>query len=666
MTGKYVVIFTLLVVLRLSSASLLNRFEEKTERNLFVSCMVNGEINFALKSKPILISLALTDSTTDDNPLILSSTLLTRSLSQVGYWPLLIANFTKVLEDKSIDILSQTIKNYIIYFRETKQFITTLKKLDHLKAFNPHGYYLVVTTTYFDDDKSVIKEVFETLMKYEVLNAVLLITDPEKKEKLNLYGLVPFNNGYCTKNVTESYITLLDYCINGSYMIGNDWYGHKVPKSFTNCELKVAYAEVAPYVINMKGKTYLRPSEFDYHGIEISLIANVFFNMNITLKFFRTDVRNDENSSITLGWLKDKKVDIVIGSYSENVDRFNNFDTSFSYITDSLVWVVPHENIHTNNLVDLWNIVKLEVWLIILLLTVISTLALVAFAHLREEKCYSNWKRATQMLLLIYINVPFKCHFTSPGSRLIVSMILVFALIFSAIYITCLMSFLTSENSFVEKFQNVEDIRKYKLQEYISYGSEQVSEVDIPLPQDNTTNTNYYEICQIVIDQTCFDGVALYRNTAFVVQKSLMDYDIRAYLTPKQAELLKVLLPPIVTFQIKFFMIRGFWGFEQVNSMVMKVFESGLVDKWSKNAKVFNNKHQTNCEHNLTIDNLLEFEEKTKVLYLQDLAFAFYFVLGGLVLATFVFFVEIFIYKYDSYKLVFCHLDNGDIFEFQL
>ncbi|XP_066253100.1 uncharacterized protein [Euwallacea similis] len=576
----------LLLSLQLSSGNLLKYLIPEVDRNVLVQCIVEGEQQFAIPHKSILISLALTEQDADDHSFILSSTLLTGQLSKFRKWSLMLANLSQGSIEAFDKTLARSIHNYIIYFRRKGELTQTINQMNDVHVLNPHAHFLIVTSTRFKD-RAIVTEVFEELKKYEILKAVLLTADPNNTRGFKLYGLIPFKNNSCTYNV-EKDVFLMDYCNNGTFVQGTNWYSYKIPKVFHSCELTVVYIEVPPYTINMSRVRKLEPYQFIHHGQEIGILSNIFAYMNITLKFIRSDILGEiypnKTSFGALRVLLEKRAHIAIGGYTISPPRLKFFDCSFPYGIELLLWVVPHEHIPVNDLIGLASIIKFDVWLVIGLLFATTTIIIIVVAKRKrnERELYKCPEEAVLIMLLTYVNLTVGYLPKTHEVRIVFSMVLLFAFILNAAYTTYLISVLANSNKYQEKYQAVEDIKKYNLKVYRPPNSERFFKTNESLDSELMDKS---KVCLSNVDGRCFVDVAMHRNSAFLVQKSVLNYVEDYYLSPSHDHLLRALPKPVVSYQMNFLMIKGFWGFEKVNDLIIMAVDSGLAAKWMRVGK---------------------------------------------------------------------------------
>ncbi|CAG9761093.1 unnamed protein product [Ceutorhynchus assimilis] len=620
-----------------------SRSDKNVNRDSFVKCILKGEELYGIPSKTIFISLPISEQDTDDSSAVVSHSMLINDISDYKKWLLIIANVTKgnIINPKVRR--ANTIHNYIIYFRHSGEFRKSIDLLNEQKVLNPHANFLIVTTTHFESDHPIIIEIFQVLEEFQILKSVLLIGDPKDQSNFNLFGFIQFRNDTCKNNARKD-IKLIDTCRQGNYTSNTKWYDFNVPRLFKSCTLKVVYAEVPPYVVNMKQKDVLSSDEFTSHGLEIGIVTNIFAYMNISLRFIKSDIigdiDSDKRSTGSLRILLNKEADLAIGVYGLTLARMTFFDNSFPYIFENLVWVVPHEHLPLGELLlGLASIIHYDVWIVIALLGV-TTGSLIIFIsnHTSDETiAFKRPSRAVQNLLTIMLNITVGSLPKSHALRMIFSMVLVFAITYNAAYTTYLTSVLAKADRYREKYDDVSDIEEHNLSIYIAPNARNFFQI---------SSTIHYKLvhrgtrCILADFDKCLNDVAMHRNASFLAQHGFVKYVRDNYLSASHTRLLKILPDPVLSYQVNFFMVKGFWGLERVNSLLNNAVASGLAEKWMYTPKNHNSANVTDIAENERV------AEGTTTLTFKNLVFVFYLMLAGHAIATIAFIAEVLIHKY--------------------
>ncbi|CAG9761092.1 unnamed protein product [Ceutorhynchus assimilis] len=625
--------------------------DKNVNRDSFVKCILEGEELYGKPSKPIFISLPISEQDLDDSSAMVSHSMLINNISDYKKWPLIIANITKEDMTNQKVRTANNIHNYIIYFRHSGELRKSIDLINERRVLNPHANFLIVTTTHFENAKPIINEIFTVLKEFQILKSVLLMGDPKDKSNFNLFSLIQFRDATCKNNAEED-IELIDTCRHGNFTLNTKWYDFYIPKVFKSCTLKIVYTEVPPYIVNMKNKDFLSRDEFTSHGFEIGIITNIFAYMNISLIFMESDAIGDIDfdGKVTgsLGVLFKKEADLAIGGFSLTLDRMKFFDSSIPYFFEYLVWVVPHEHIPLGEILSITTITHYDVWIVIALLSVTTGSLIIFLAnHTKEESSiFKRPGRAIQNLLTTMLNIPVDLVPKSHAVRMVFSMVLVFAIIYNTAYTTYLTSVLAESNRYTEKYNDVNDIDKQNLSIYLAPNTKRFFQISTTVHYNLVHRGKY---CKVHDYDNCLDDVAMHRNASFLAQREFVKYAIDDYLSASHTQLLRVLPTSVISYQVSFLMVRGFWGLERVNSLLNNAVTSGLARKWMHTRK-------NHSSAKVSAENVVE---GSTTLTFKNLVFVFYLVLSGHAIATFAFIAEVLIYKYsDNIRLPYGFVDS--------
>lgn len=132
------------------------------------------------------------------------------------------------------------------------------------------------------------------------------------------------------------FVTNLKFCNDGNLVENGREYGRK------NFTLKILAAFITPYVFFDKNKI---------DGIEVRCLKTIQKIMKFDVKFLQHNYKSWglqlPNGTYTdmFQKLQNYEVDIVMGMWPTNFTHILNFDVSFPYLEDALVWMVPKAQI---------------------------------------------------------------------------------------------------------------------------------------------------------------------------------------------------------------------------------------------------------------------------------------------------------------------------------
>lgn len=598
--------------------------QSKTELDMLVQCAVEGQTKNLPENQIILIPLLLNSEYLDGTEMLL------KTIGRLKKWAVTLVDITMTVILKYFDDYSSRTQNYIIYCKGSAEFLQIIEGLERLEVFNARAKFLLLFSSTVNQNQEALFSVFETLQKYEMYKVVLLIPDSSDVKSVNIFKSVPFKNGTCSLNQ----VSLISVCRNGVLKTGSPWYLQQIPKTFSSCKIKVVCTHYLPYIIHME-QNYLKPEKFLMHGLDIALLANMLFQKNITIQFLLSnisgEVYTDKSSTGAVGKIYKRKAHIAIAGYAQTFTRMRFLDCSFRYNTESLVWVVPQEHLPFMDTVGLISIIKFNVWLLLVLLVTVTTSIILLLTKRTKLELDDFQKLVATFVTVLLASLNFYTHLLprTPEVRVVFSVTLMFALIFNAAFTTYLTSVLAREVTTTEKYQTVNDIKKYNLSIIRAPNSERA------FANNQTTDYELFQkaqVCEIGFHNNCFDQVTLKKNTAFLVEKGAADYVKVEYLKQE-----------ILSFHLNLLMVKGFWGYDMINDLISYSVDSGLATKWMNSALDFNRKERPFIER--------KSRSKRKLMGFKDLRLVFVFVVLGYFTGFCVFVIEVLMLKWKPKRL---------------
>lgn len=596
--------------------------ESETELHVLVQCAVEGQIKNLPENQSILIPLLSNSEYLDGTEMLL------KTLGRIKKWAVTLVDITMTVILKSVENYTSRTQNYIIYFRESAEFLEIIEGLERLEVFNARAKFLLLFSSAVNQNQEAL---FETLQKYEMYKVVLLIPNSSDVKSVNIFKSLPFKNGTCSLNQ----MSLISVCRNGVLKTNFPWYLQQIPKTFSSCKIKVVCTHYLPYIIYMEHQNYLKPEEFLMHGLDIALLANMLFHKNITIQFLLSNISGEvytnKSSAGAVGKIYKRKAHIAIAGYAQTFTRMRFLDCSFRYNTESLVWVVPQEHLPFMDTVGLISIIKFNVWLLLVLLVTVTTSIILLLTKRTKLELDDFQKSVATFVTVLLASLNFYTHLLprTPEVRVVFSVTLMFALIFNAAFTTYLTSMLAREVTTTEKYQTVNDIKKNNLSIIRAPNSERA------FANNQTTDYELFQkaqVCEIGFHTNCFDQVTLRRNTAFLVEKGAADYVKVEYLKQE-----------ILSFHLNLLMVKGFWGYDMINDLISYSVDSGLATKWMNSALDFNKKERPFIER--------KSRSKRKLMGFKDLRLVFVFVVLGYFTGFCVFVIEVSMLKWKPKRL---------------
>ena len=224
------------------------------------------------------------------------------------------------------------------------------------KVFKLNGHYLIVL---IDGKLQDMQKIFSFLW-FQKLTNVNIIYENENGAIL-VETFMPFQSGQCDN--TEP--VLIASFKNGKVVQRTKDFFPKKLKNLHNCEIRVRTAVSEPYVI-----AKLLPNlTYELKGIDISLMKSLAesFNFKINISFKLESGYLYENGSASGNFLSlmNNQTDFIFNGFTLSSLRIRYFDSSVSYISDSVTFVVPPGS-HLTSFEQLVNPFELSFWIVIL------------------------------------------------------------------------------------------------------------------------------------------------------------------------------------------------------------------------------------------------------------------------------------------------------------
>ncbi|KAG5892822.1 hypothetical protein JTB14_033386 [Gonioctena quinquepunctata] len=398
-------------------------------------------------------------------------------------------------------------------------------------------------------------------------------------ELFDIYKWYPFHGTNCGRNA--GLIKVIDQCSHGKFIRTKPLHqDYLLPKQFDGCTLVVGYFGIPPYVMNMKNNSIENRDYVDTkRGIEVNLLNLIAKILRVKILYIKSDNMGDVSSTgIATGNLKllmDSKIDIAIGSYSITKSRSYFFDGSVSYMTDELVWCVPHITVNTNSIVDLH--LDFETLIIVIILLAVLSVLFWWFSSIsRSEKNVKTCGKTFVCVLAVATAVAINHKTKTTPVRLIFITTVILCFYIDSIFQTYLTSVL-SNRSYKEKYGSVQDINNHNLTKY-----------SVPNLKSYFQGTQYEEELKDCIEcanhEKCVRYVAIRRNSAFCVPQAIVE-SVSKNLVSSKNEPLVYCLGKIITFQKNILLGKGSYILDSLDKLILEISSGGLIAKWKRDVK---------------------------------------------------------------------------------
>ncbi|KAJ8948847.1 hypothetical protein NQ318_013499 [Aromia moschata] len=212
-------------------------------------------------------------------------------------------------------------------------------------------------------------------------------------------------------------------------------------------------------------------------GIEANLLNMIADILNIRLVYNQSaystwgNIFADGSATNDVKHLLHNEVDILAGSYGKTHLRCVYFDCSRPYIQESLIWCVPRVPVEVS-FKNMITILTLEVWLCIFLLyfTVSGLMWCMSRCSRRESNTYRRFIDIFQNNFLVIIGHGVNVLPRTTIVRHFLGMFLIFGVVINTVYNGYFTSILSAP-TFVQKYDDMEDIYKHNLNTYFLLNS---------------------------------------------------------------------------------------------------------------------------------------------------------------------------------------------------
>jgi hypothetical protein len=224
---------------------------------------------------------------------------------------------------------SQKKKSTIIVCESFASLFEIVTKIS-LDVFMVHGRFLIVSVS---GEFRELEEIFEMFWRHKIYNVNAMFEDDN--EEVSVKTFMPFSKGNCGNSNPMQINKFKD----GKFVNGTENFFPRKIKNMNKCEVKVAIGKGEPYVFALNNLTK------KYDGIDVRVIDTLAEMLNFKVKYFYSSdggfIYQNGSSKGPFKSLLEKESDLLISGYRLQTVRSMFFDFSMSYISDSVIFVVP-------------------------------------------------------------------------------------------------------------------------------------------------------------------------------------------------------------------------------------------------------------------------------------------------------------------------------------
>lgn len=521
-----------------------------------------------------------------------------KRLSADAKWSTAVRNLNERVAESS-EHYSSEFGAYVIFFEHPDEVRVVFKELALSLSWNPRAKFLMVSHTFFKDNSETAKKIFGSLLKYNAINAVVMLADQESYQEFSFFTWNPFEGGNCG-NVVKS-IAPAGHCTQGHFETNTSWYTSEYYGRFKNCTVTTGVLNLGTYSFHMNHST--SSPQFRYLEMTIMDIVAKFSNISLRHTEFMVKFPGDvlENGTATEGfqYLRNTTIDILIGGYSPTSLRHIYFDSSNPYIHDTLNWCVPNYPIYTK-FQEMFNIARPTAWILIFSVYFLVAIMIwwISSQNEKEDRSYRSIYNIFFYEFIIALAMPLNKVPRTFQVRYLVMVFVIFSFYIVVAYKTYLVSILADDSN-VQKYKSQEDICKYNLKIYFPYNYMRYFSED-ELIVDRHADYTYFE--------ECMDRVALDRDSAICATRTRIDYFFNDYVSRTGGASIYCFKDIVVNFPLVFYMRKGSPLYARVNRGIAELSATGVLQRMVQNYMTSRKKRISDLEfaegHTLKVENL--------------------------------------------------------------
>lgn len=220
----------------------------------------------------------------------------------------------------------------IFFIRNFSDFIVVYERITP-NTFWFNGFFIFVLV---NGKISNIEDIYERLWKLQIYNVNVLFASGNGSVDFESFN--PFTDDDC--NDTTSYV--VNRYVNGSFTRGFDNIFFNKMKNLHNCIITASTGnEVEPFVTIERSPN----GSHQLKGRDIKLIKALAASLNLQVKYVLSDelgyLYENGSATVPLKHLLDGEADLSVADWWIKSYRLNFFDSTTSYISDPIVFLIP-------------------------------------------------------------------------------------------------------------------------------------------------------------------------------------------------------------------------------------------------------------------------------------------------------------------------------------
>lgn len=434
---------------------------------------------------------------------------------------------------------------YIFYVNSLIQFSQFLRTW----PINPRANYFVINVSVEN-----VRKLFELFWKYYILQVAILV------KPASVYSFSSFNNDSCGEIFHVEKI----YECNKDRHNMPEMFNHSLTLTSIRCPLRVLSTGIKPYTLNI--------SDIKNPGIDVLLLRELARRTNLSYYFIDLDALQSGNNSkiepyaYSKQMVSERKADVVVGMAGVSSDPLLEFESSNSYMQESITFFVPVALPTTRSLI--LKIFPASLWLFIAG-AFFSNLAILWISE-NVSITYTAWELFT---------LSFPSFYRFPQNQRICFHYILWAIscfIIVSMYQSKLSSFLT-KSPYERQITSIAELASSNLK----YGGSDSAVAIIRATEDTKLMPllRNWHLC--TIDDECVKRAAQERDFAVIKAGRYVDHLIsNSSLFPNGKPTLYQLRDGKITLNVAFGFAKGFPHKEKFNLIIGRIVDSGILSKF--------------------------------------------------------------------------------------
>nr|QGW45458.1 ionotropic receptor 87a [Bradysia odoriphaga] len=472
--------------------------------------------------------------------------------------------------------VSEKAQNYFMFIVSYEDVNSTVHQWRSLPTWNPMAQVMGLFTEVFDPEilAEQIRNVFDELLLHNMLNVNLMY----RKAGTNIVEMItwfPYEGENCANRIVN--LRVIDNCeyqvdpTNTSdinVVFNPKRKEKKIPHHLHGCSLKISSSVWPPY-------TYYDSESGEFtKGIEVLLVQTIAKVLHLTTVYnvLNETRENRLSSKLTPGYvdLMDGTSDVLIGGMDEDSNTRKYLSSSIPYYQDDQTWCVANakpEELWRN----IFNLFSTTIWSLIILVVFLMASMLYGFIKMDHKSENFMWMLLASLSVTMGLTTIYDPKHTN--ARIVFFIFLFYGLLFSTLFNSFLVGVLTNPRQ-KEQISNLHQAVAANLE--FNGGTVTLEHFDAK-DEVTTKARKSYNLCDNI--DNCFYKLTFNDYLAVATSR---EHAMNSPVVPTSDIFCFAKADNIYTFSVAMMTKKYYHLLPQMNSIIRRVSEFGLLEKWAK------------------------------------------------------------------------------------